>query len=206
MRRDQITAEDASLKTRLIEAGKTLFAERGYAGASVRDICKAADASSTMIHHYFGSKEGLYDAIIDEFSSATFDVPLRLIAKPPKTAEDFRLRLELFITETFRALVDQAPVFRILARESRSFVGMSRFHNGFAAYLKAAQTAGLLDAELKIELLTGLVLDRLGNQIVYAATSADDQPNVLNDDAYAEDWLSANVAALVHGLAGDSSR
>lgn len=194
--------EDVSVRSRLIEAGKTLFADRGYAGASVRDICKAADASSTMIHHYFGSKEGLYDAIINEFSSATFDVPLRLIAKPPKTAEEFRLRLEMFISETFRALVGQAPVFRIMVRESKSFVGMSRFHDGFAAYLSQAQEAGFLNPALKIELVTGIVLDRLGNQIMYAATSTGDQPNVLNDDDYAEEWLAANVAVLIDGLAG----
>lgn len=154
-----------------------------------------------MIHHYFGSKEGLFNAIIEEFTSATFDVPLRLIAKPPKTKEEFRLRLEMFISETFRALLGQAPVFRILVREGKGFVGMSRFHEGFASYLKAAQGAGFLSAELKIELVTGLVLDRLGNQVMYAATSQNDQPNVLNDDGYAEQWLTANVAVLIHGLA-----
>ncbi len=155
-----------------------------------------------MIHHYFGSKEGLFNAIIEEFTSTTFDVPLRLIAKPPKTPEEFRLRLEMFISETFRALVGQAPVFRILVRESKGFVGMSRFHEGFAHYLKSAQSSGFLSAELKIELVTGLVLDRLGNQVMYAATSQNDQPNVLNDENYAEEWLSANVAVLIDGLAG----
>ncbi|KMW58812.1 hypothetical protein AIOL_003792 [Candidatus Rhodobacter oscarellae] len=193
---------DASIKTRLIEAGKTLFADRGYAGASVRDICKAADASATMIHHYFGNKEGLLDAILNEFSSTTFDVPLRLIAKPPKTAEEYRLRLEMFISETFRALLGQAPVFRIMVRESKSFVSMSRFHEGLAAYLRAGQEAGYLNPALKVELITGLVLDRLGNQVMYAATSSDDEPNVLNDESFADAWLAANVAVLLDGFAG----
>ena len=155
-----------------------------------------------MIHHYFGSKEGLFNAIIEEFTSTTFDVPLRLIAKPPKTVEEYRLRLEMFIGETFRALLGQAPVFRILVRENKGFVGMSRFHENFANYLNAAQKSGFLSVELKIELITGLVLDRLGNQVMYAATSQDDQPNVLNDEDYAEEWLTANVAVLIYGLAG----
>lgn len=196
--------KDASIKSRLIDAGKTLFAAHGYAGASVRDICKAADASSTMIHHYFGSKQGLFNAIIDEFTSATFDVPLRLIAKPAKTQEEFLLRLEMFISETFRALLGQAPVFRILVRENRGFVGMSQFHEGFAAFLKAAQKAGFLNPALKVELITGLVLDRLGNQVMYAATSQNGAPNILNDEAYAQEWLAANVAVLIHGLAGSA--
>lgn len=195
------TIIEVPIKTRLIEAGKELFADRGYDGASVRDICKLADASSTMIHHYFGSKEGLYKAIVDEFTSTTFAVPLRLIDKPPKTQEEFVLRLEMFISETFRALLSQAPVFRIIARESKKFVGTAQFHTGLAAYLTAAQNAGFLSADLKIELVTGIVLDRLGGQIMYVSRVPDDQPNVLNDEAYAEEWLNANISVLIHGLA-----
>lgn len=155
-----------------------------------------------MIHHYFGTKEGLYNAIIDEFTSTTFDVPLRLIAKPPKTKEEFHLRLELFISETFRALVNQASVFRIIARESKSYVGTSKFHTGLGNYLSAAQSAGLLNASLKIELVTGIVLDRLGGQIMYASMLREDEPTVLNSEAYAEEWLNANTTVLIYGLAG----
>lgn len=155
-----------------------------------------------MIHHYFGSKRGLYDEIIEQFASATFDVPLRLIAKPPGTREETLLRLEMFISETFRALAAQAPVFRILVRESEGFVGMARFHEGLGSYLKAARDAGFLRGELKVDLVTGLILDRLGNQVMYAATSQSDEPSVLNDDAYAEEWLAANVEVLIYGLAG----
>ncbi|WP_294222654.1 TetR/AcrR family transcriptional regulator [uncultured Shimia sp.] len=197
--------QDISIKARLIDAGKTLFADRGYAGASVREICKAADASSTMIHHYFGTKEGLFNAIIDEFTAATFDVPLRLISKPPKTAEEMRLRLEMFVSETFRALISQAVVFRILVRESRGFVGGARYHEGFAGYLKEAQAAGFVDVELEVELITGMVLDRLGNQIMYAATFKGDGKTVLNDEAYAEEWLAANTRVLLFGLAGKAA-
>lgn len=193
--------KDVSIKTRLIDAGKTLFADRGFAGTSVREICKEADASSTMIHHYFGSKEGLYNAIVDEFTSTTFDVPLRLIAKPPKTQEEFLLRLEMFMMETFRALIAQAPVFRIIAQQATRYVGTAKFHTGLADFLTAAQNAGFLSTDLKIELVTGIVLDRLGGQIIYASMAQNDQPNVLNDEAYAEEWLNANVSVLIHGLA-----
>ncbi len=192
--------KDVSIKSRLIEAGKAMFADRGFDGASVREICKMADASSTMIHHYFGSKEGLYKAIVEEFNSATFDVPLRLIDKPPKTQEEFILRLEMFISETFRALLAQASVFRIIVRDAKRYIDTSQFHEGLSKYLSAAQNAGFLSADLKIELVTGLVLDRLGGQIMYASMAQDDRPNVLNDEAYAEEWLNANTTVLIHGL------
>jgi len=200
----EATIEDQSIRVRLIQSGKELFAERGYSGVSVREICANADASSTMIHHYFGSKKGLYDTIVDEFTSATFEVPLRLIAKPPKTHEEFKLRLEMFISETFRALVSQATVFRIIAREQSSYEGTSQFHKGLCDYLKSAQRSQFLDPNLNVELVTGLVLDRLGGQIMYASTVASGGPTVLTDEAYAEEWLTANTTVLLHGLAGQS--
>ena len=126
-------------------------------------------------------------------------MPLRLIDKPPKTAEEFHLRLELFIGETFRALVAQAPVFRILVRENASFVGMARFHEGLGTYLRAAQAAGLMPSGRDPSLITGIVLDRLGNQVMYASTTAESETTVLNDAAYAETWLAANIDVLIHG-------
>lgn len=40
-----------------------LFAERGFAGASIRDIANAAGVSSSLVVHHFGSKAGLQEAI-----------------------------------------------------------------------------------------------------------------------------------------------
>ncbi len=194
--------KEDSIKARLLEAGRTLFADRGFAGVSVREICKTANASSTMIHHYFGSKQGLFDAIVEEFTQTSFEVPLRLIAKPPKKREEFLLRLEMFISETFRALLVQAPVFRIITRDSRSYVNTAQFHKGLTEYLLLAQEAGFVSADMKIEFITGIVLDRLGGQIMYASMVQDDSPTVLNDEAYAEEWLAANTAVLIHGLGG----
>lgn len=52
---DQNTA-----KERLVEAGMEVFAEKGYDGATVADICHKADVNVASINYYFGSKEQLY--------------------------------------------------------------------------------------------------------------------------------------------------
>lgn len=50
----------------LVAAARTAFAERGFAGASVRDIAAAAGANPALIRYHFGSKEGLYQRVITE--------------------------------------------------------------------------------------------------------------------------------------------
>ena len=50
-------------RDKLIHAGLKLFSESGYDGTSVRQLAAEADVSFGLIRKYFGSKEGLRDAI-----------------------------------------------------------------------------------------------------------------------------------------------
>ena len=43
----------------ILDAAERLFAERGFAGTSVRDIVRASDSSAPSLYHFFGSKENL---------------------------------------------------------------------------------------------------------------------------------------------------
>ena len=45
---------------RLLEAAQVEFAEKGFDGATIRDICKKAGANVASINYYFGGKDGLY--------------------------------------------------------------------------------------------------------------------------------------------------
>jgi AcrR family transcriptional regulator len=47
----------------IMEAAEELFAERGFAGTSVRDIAEAAHINLAMVSYYFGSKEKLMEAM-----------------------------------------------------------------------------------------------------------------------------------------------
>jgi len=46
-----------------MEAAERLFADKGFAGTSVRDIADAAGVNLAMISYYFGSKEKLMEAM-----------------------------------------------------------------------------------------------------------------------------------------------
>lgn len=47
-------------------AATPLFAEKGLNGVSVREIAAAAGVNLSMISYYFGGKEGLYSAVLNE--------------------------------------------------------------------------------------------------------------------------------------------
>ncbi|OGQ09193.1 MAG: hypothetical protein A2138_22145 [Deltaproteobacteria bacterium RBG_16_71_12] len=60
-----VGADAAATRARILDAAVTLVAERGIDGTSIRDIAAGAKVSLATVLHYYGSKEGLYDACID---------------------------------------------------------------------------------------------------------------------------------------------
>jgi TetR/AcrR family transcriptional regulator len=69
----------------ILETAERLFAERGFAATSVRDIVGAADTSAPSLYHFFGSKENLLvDLITDRHTAYCDDLEADLaLAKTP---------------------------------------------------------------------------------------------------------------------------
>jgi AcrR family transcriptional regulator len=65
----QNTSENPTLEVnarqRLLETATELFAEKGYAGTSVREIVEKAGVSKPVLYYYFKSKDGLFYAILE---------------------------------------------------------------------------------------------------------------------------------------------
>lgn len=51
-------------RSALVEAAIAVFAENGFAGGSVRDITRKAQANQGAINYHFGGKEGLYREVL----------------------------------------------------------------------------------------------------------------------------------------------
>lgn len=56
----RVPAPRPETRDRLIDAAGAVFAERGYRGATMREIAERAGANLAAAHYHFGSKQGLY--------------------------------------------------------------------------------------------------------------------------------------------------
>ena len=55
----------AATRRTILDAARTCFAERGLHGTTTRAIAERAGVTQPLIHHYFGTKEGLVAAVLD---------------------------------------------------------------------------------------------------------------------------------------------
>ena len=88
-RRANIRPEEPG-RERVLEAGRAVFGSRGYDGSSIADIGRRAGIAKSVLYHYFGSKAGLYEAVLAEDAEQL--VAAVAAAVPADGAEAPRLR------------------------------------------------------------------------------------------------------------------
>jgi AcrR family transcriptional regulator len=73
-----VGADAQATQARIIDSALHLFARNGFGGTSIRDVARGAKVSLAMVHHYFQSKEGLYEACIQSMLKELSQLRVRL--------------------------------------------------------------------------------------------------------------------------------
>jgi AcrR family transcriptional regulator len=71
---------------RILCAALKLFAERGYAGTSVQGVVDAARVTKPTLYYHFGSKAGLYQALVDWAHDERYRLMLEASGRAPDLA------------------------------------------------------------------------------------------------------------------------
>jgi TetR/AcrR family transcriptional regulator len=84
-------------KALLIKIATSLFAEKGYASTSVREIVERAGVTKPVLYYYFKNKEGLFYAILEE---AYLELEA-LLAQQLESQESFHDRIVAFSRQLY---------------------------------------------------------------------------------------------------------
>jgi len=49
----------------IFQAARNLFTSKGFASTTVREICREAGTTGPVLYYHFGSKEGLFEAVVE---------------------------------------------------------------------------------------------------------------------------------------------
>lgn len=91
-------SDGAESRERILYAALRLFAERGFAKTSTREVAKAAGVNIAAISYYFGDKAGLYSATFNEPMGGSAEDLVQLFGAPGLgTAEALRLYMVAYV-------------------------------------------------------------------------------------------------------------
>ena len=140
-----------SLKTRdaLLRAALELISERGYLGATTREIARRADVTEITLFRHFGSKERLFEEVLHTY---TFLPRLRELL-PSLVSMDYEEALYTVGTRFFETLKERKTLVKIMLSEINIYPDKIRniymkFINEMietlAGYFKSLQRKGII--------------------------------------------------------------
>lgn len=100
-------------RARLLDKAEELFSEHGFEGTSVRQLAGEAGVNISMISYYFGSKEKLFEALVEERTALIRDRLKGL----NEHSEDPVTRLEEMIRLYVERFISQPRFHRLLFHE-----------------------------------------------------------------------------------------
>jgi TetR/AcrR family transcriptional regulator, cholesterol catabolism regulator len=104
---------------KILDGATAVFCDKGYEGASMRDISRATGMSLAGMYHYFGSKERLLYLIQkDSFSTIIADARARL-AESSRTEQGIRA----FIQNHLLYFLEHQEAMKVLSHEDEVLKG-----------------------------------------------------------------------------------
>ncbi|BDH08553.1 MULTISPECIES: TetR/AcrR family transcriptional regulator [Streptomyces] len=143
--------ESGDTRDRILTAAREEFSERGYEKTSVRGIAKAAGVDSALVHHYFGTKEQVFEAAVSVAFAPALAAPDAIAEGPLDTVGE---RLTRFVLGVWENPATRTPLLAIVRSAVNNDTAAAVFRRLVAAQLlrRIAGRLDLPDAELRAEL------------------------------------------------------
>ena len=163
----------------ILEAATDLFAERGPAATSIRDIATQSKVNHGLVFRHFGTKDQLVGAVLDNLSVTT----TALLQSNPSPAEAERAT-DRHMRVMARALLDGYPVGKLQTR-----------FPGAAQLFESIRPGHDNDRSARLAVANAFALQfgwRLFAPFVRSAAGLDDLP-----DAELQEAVGAEIARII---------
>jgi AcrR family transcriptional regulator len=105
-----IDVPHATSAERILSTALDLFAVKGYDATAVREICEAAGITKPTLYHFYGSKEGVLQALV----TSGFERFRRLVDSAMASPGTFRDRLKILARAMFESAHGQPHFWRFM--------------------------------------------------------------------------------------------
>jgi TetR/AcrR family transcriptional regulator len=159
----------------LLQAARSAFARHGFEGATLRGIATSAGVDPALVAHHFGSKEALWEAVIEHMAQILVPLIAELRELQKKTQIPIRARLETALRQLIAATCEDPEVgmfiSRIGAEQGEKLDLLIRklilpYHDAFQPLLAEAMRAKVIGRQ-PVEVLYFMLLNSVMMTISY---------------------------------------
>ena len=194
-------AEAALTRERLLNCAEKLFANKGYRGVSLRELAAAANVRPFTIQHHFGSKLGLYQAVLGRWDQEV----LECVSAGVKNHRDPLRVMEAIVDELFDLLLSKSDWVAVTtrARLGDGLDGAELRHRNWVRVMEEAIRERHLDAIQFDRQLLILTIESILNTHVLSVAALRDQAKGGISAAQARARTKAHVKRVILALIGD---
>ena len=149
--RERKESEAGEVRERLLNGATELFAAKGYAATTVREIVERAGVTKPVLYYYFRSKEGIYlDLMREPFSK--FAVLIEETLLPAGSARERLFRLCLMAYDIFIENLDAARVMYSIyygPPQGAPFIDFDAYHRRFQEAVLQVLGEGIRGGEFR---------------------------------------------------------
>ena len=100
-------------REKILDAARDLFGERGFDATSIAEIGVAAGISKSVLYHYFGSKAGLYRALLEHDGAQLVEAVAAAVPAEGVTTPRLRPGVDAYL----RFLSEHPASWRLMTRD-----------------------------------------------------------------------------------------
>jgi TetR/AcrR family fatty acid metabolism transcriptional regulator len=154
----------------ILGAATRVFAEKGYATASITEIAQAADISDGLIYKYFTNKRDLLEHVLTSFYERSIAGIETKVAK----AGNFEQRLYALISEHLHVFIEDIDLCRLFISEVRTASdyrgsAIQQLNRRYTSILIKIVDDGIADGEILPDIDPRLVRDMLVGAIEHSS-------------------------------------
>lgn len=200
-------------KDLILEAAKKHFCEKGFEGASVREICCEVGANVSAIKYHFGGKEGLYRECFIRHGESRLNVATQILSKA-ESFDDLRLKLKLFAEDFIREGLHHLNLTKMVCREieimnplvedifQETFL---KVYQTLFEIIEGARVNGIIRQDVDALMATSMFFNTMTTSLRMDHIGEKYFSKTLKDPAHQEIFINNLLSILLNGIKNQES-
>ena len=195
-------------RMRIMDQSARLFASKGYAATSIKDISEAAKVNIAAVNYHFGSKEKLYKQLLLRFAEAgNAHFEKTLVAA--KSIDEFKVRLEMFLGAGIEEGILKNPDLPKMLMKNMDLmpqISEEVFAKNFKAphvflekFFKDAQKKGIIRKGLDCKIVAQFI-DNQMFAVIHKTIIEKNLKKDMADPKFRKKWLEHTLELFCNGV------